>query len=227
MVAKLAPWVLILALALAAAWLWRDRSNAKAEAMRAIEASDLIRNGQIVSKPVEKAALDRLATENETLKAQLEQARKVIPGAKVIQVITARTSPEAVTAIPDVTTHCVVGPGDKLQLRVDQVEFGTKAGNTVLVGSASAWRVDPPPETQLVTGKFEQSMTTVSGLAAPSKSPSWGVGVIGFAGSSGFAPGLALAAPPLTVFGHEIDVGISAGMGTLGVIGSASLVVRP
>jgi hypothetical protein len=231
MMLRIAPWVLVLLLGLTAAWLWRERSGAKAEAGRVAEAAKLAAAGQIVAAPVVdlQPELDKLTDENTTLRTALADARKLVPGAKIDQVEHAQTAPQVVTAAPEagaVQGRCVVDQGDKLELRVDQVELRTRAGNVVLVGSASAWRTDPPPEVQLVAGKFEQTATTLSDLATK-QAPSWGFGVAEFAGSYGWASGAAVLAPPLMVLGHELDLGLSAGIGTLGFVGSASVVVRP
>jgi len=232
---KFVPWVIILLLLMTAAWLWRERENAKAEAARAQEAVTLAAKGQIVERPVEQDMLENeiasLEVENLDLRVAIQKAKQAAPDAKVTQVEHAQIAPTIVTAAPEVatpSTRCVVSDGDKLELKIDQVELQTKAGNIVLVGSASAWRTDPPPAEQLVTGKFEQSTTTISGIdTIPKKLPGWGYGVAGFVGNKGWAPGLTVSAPPLTIFGYEFDVNLAAGIGTLGVIGSASILMRP
>jgi hypothetical protein len=226
---KFLPWVLVLLLALTAAWLWREKRNADAAVDKAKEAAGLVADHQVVAVPISQSELDAKA-EIVELKAQLAEARKVAPHTTVTQVEVAQTAPITVTAQPEPSVpqvQCVVANGDKMEIRVKQVELTTRADNQILVGNAAAWRIAPPPETEVVSGKFEQNLTSLNVVAKPSNPPGWGFGVAGFAGNHGYAPGLAVAAPPLTFWGHELDVNVAAGLGTLGVIGSASVLLRP
>ena len=224
------PWVLVLVLALTVAWLWRERSDAKLMAARQTEASTLASSGQIVAGPVDvdvlRSEVDKLTGENDTLKTALAEAHRRAPGSTVTQVVCASTG--AVTAeTPAAAGTCILWDGNRAEIRVDEVELQTRAGNQLLVGTARALRLDPEPETELVAGKFEQDVTRFATALAPVSTPRWGVGAAGFVGSSGWAPGLALSLPPLTILGHELDANFAAGFGALGVVGMASVVARP
>ena len=223
---KYAPWVLVIILSATSAWLYNDRRQMSAESRQAIEASALAAKGQIVSDPVHDLSMtvDELIAENVTLKNAIWDAKQASPGSKPARVICASTGAISVEKQPLSVNSCVLSSGDRAEIRVDTLELATEAGNHVLVGVASAWKL--APDIKLIEGKFDHILTKMSDLAiAPSVG--WGFGVSAFAGSHGFAPGLAVSAPPLVVFGKELNIGASVGAGTLGVVGSVSATVRP
>lgn len=206
MISRVVPWALAVAFAICAAWLVHRAWSVESEAERAAEAKQLEAEGQIVELQRTRDALDHdldvALAENSKLSDALDEAREAAPDAKVTRVVRASTGPMIVdghqmpvkcqsnkpyaelTPLPT----CLVSPGDSLEVRVNEVDLLTKAGNTVIVGTGECLRVSPPPETSLASGKFEASLTHVSGIAPPPPDDRWpwyvheaiGVGV-GFA----------------------------------------------
>ena len=55
---------------------------------------------------------------------------------------------------------------DKVSISVDVLELKTSKGNTLIVGTASAYR-EGPPRSLLAAGKFQSSLSTTRELAEP------------------------------------------------------------
>jgi len=221
-------------------------AEAQAELARMAEAGRLSAQGLVVEERRQKDALqadrDRLAAENPELRAALERAEKAARGARVVSVVSASTgsatatgeprppSPVATSSIvtPKQEAPCLLAPGDRAEIRVDQVTFETRAGNRVLVGAAAAWRLDPAPKAQLVSGTWQADVTEALGSAPPvALGARWGAGVAILGSAHGLAPAIALAAPPLRALGLSMELSVAAGWGTEGPAGSALLLVRP
>jgi hypothetical protein len=90
---------------------------------------------------------------------------------------------------------CLLAEGDKSEIRVHLITLETRKDNTLLVGSAEVWRLDPPPQAAVVGGSFTASLSTATGLA-PAPEPRWGFAAAGSCGRGGCAPGVALLLPP-------------------------------
>ena len=191
MISRVIPWAIIVAMAAIGVWLvqraWWQESEAEREAeMRELEAQE-----QIVEIRKErdqlKADLDVMLDMNNAMQGALDEARKVAPGAKVVRVVRASTGQVTSDGVPRIEGRpenyqsmtgsqpidCLLARGDTAEIRVDQVELETKAGNRVLVGTAEAWRLTPEPETKLIAGPFEADFTHVSGLAPSPPEEHW------------------------------------------------------
>lgn len=119
---------------------------------------------------------------------------------------------------------CLLAEGDEGGVKVTEVEVSTKAGNTIVVGKATCYRLSPPPETPIITKLFDSKMSNVS-EEQKAKLPGWGGGIYGGASSHGWVLGPALAFPPLRVFGRQLELTGGVGLGS-DVQGSATLIVR-
>jgi len=185
MLARFAPWLLAALLGACCAWLIHRAWMVQSDAARAIEASRLASEGQIVelertAKQLETER-DAMGVGNEALRLSLAAAHKAAPGSKEVRVVRASTGPMVAGGVPrECPAHtpdtgcvcpevpvCLVSPGDSLEVRVAEVDLQTKSGNRIIVGTGECLRLLPAPETSLARGPFEASLTTVHELAPP------------------------------------------------------------
>jgi hypothetical protein len=217
-------WIIPITMAVACAgaygyWWYKQHTLVVAST---VEASDLAGHGMevIASSSVDDLIkrVDKLVDENKTLKDALEAAKKAAPGARVVQVVKACTEPEKVP----VASKCLLAGGDEGEVRVNEIQLQTEGGNKILIGTAEAWRLNPPA--RLFGGKFSAATTEVGGypgdLLRPSK---WGIGSGAVLVNGGIVPELVLAAPAFRVLGLELSPILAAGWGA----GLLAVVVRP
>lgn len=247
----LRPWLLPaggVVLLLVAAGLWNREHRQLLDARRTAEAAQLILKGQIVTTQESAGALEadvaKLLAENAELKVAYDAARAAAPGAQPVhaetlstgQVVVAtnpRPGPTIAAAAEDkgsspapavpasVGPACVLAEGDKASIEVQEVALQTREGNVLVVGTAAGWRESPLPRAMLFGGKFQSTLSDVSGLV-PKTDPRWGAGgaaacLIGV----GCLAGPALAIPPLRFLGLQLEatVGVLAGPQGLGAVG--------
>jgi len=205
---------------------------------REIEARELEAQGLVVAAQKEQKDLRTqvasLEANNVDLMEALSRARRASPGSRDVSAVQASTGPVGASgdARPTVVSDdpkCLLAEGDMAEIRVDQVEIETKAGNRVIVGAAECRRVEPKPETRLAGGPFEASLTTAMVIGKPKqKPPGWGVGpAVMVSSSDGLAYGVAVSAPPLNVFGVDFEVGLAGAVGKSSMQGFAIMLVRP
>lgn len=208
---RLAPWTMAALLGVCCALLITRASKIQDAAARAVEATRLAAEGQIVeaertAKQLE-AKKSAMAIGNEALRLALVAAHKAAPGSKVVRVVRASTGPIVAGGEPrqcplpppsqecacPPAPVCLVAPGDSLEIRVAEVDLQTKLGNRVVVGTGECLRVLPLPETSLARGPFEQSLTTVHELAPPADDrwPWYAHAAIGL--GAGFVAGVMVA----------------------------------
>ena len=241
MIARVTPWLLVVALALGCAWLVRRAWNAEGEAAQAIEARELAAQDQIVGlrTTVEQLTKEQTTLTNHDAELQdaLDAARKAASGAKVVRVVRASTGPMVVGGEPrecpvSASTQqcptCLLAVGDSVEVRVNEIDIETKADNRVAVGTGECLRVSPPPETSLARGPFEAKLTTVSQLEEPrpASDPGLGLGVAAFASGKGTALGVAISPPPLRIWALQLDLTIAGGTGNGGPHGAATVIGR-
>lgn len=241
MMSRIAPWLLVVLLAAVScaviSWALKRDAAEHEDRAREVEARELESQDLVVAAQTEQQKLrDQVAdleASNSDLRSALDRARKAAPGVREVSVVQASTGHVTASgqARPETTEECppcLLAEGDTAEIRVDQVELETKAGNHVVVGAAECRRVAPPPETRLAGGPFEASLTTaaIESEAKPD-SRGWGVGPTVMASNAGVAYGLAVSAPPLNVFGIDFEVGVAGGVGYTSVQGGAVVLVRP
>lgn len=184
---RVLPWLLAVAALAGCAVLWWGARLAGADRERQSEAAELRARGLIVARDVTAAALAARVAELETrdgeLRQALERARREARDARVVRVVRASTAPvtasAAVTVQPTAEAPCLVRLGDRLQLRVDEVDLLTERGNTIVVGSVAVDRLDPAP-VRIAAGAFEAALTRVEQLPPPDRGwPTWAVVAVG------------------------------------------------
>lgn len=164
--------VLAVALVALGAYCWwlHGRVGQEAELRRAAEARELEALGLVVTEKRSREELEHqaaaLTEHNASLAAELARARKASPGAHVVATVAASTGPVATSNDPAAirehnsstsTAPCLLTPGDRAEVRVEQVELETRAANHVIVGTATAYRLDP--EARLFGGPFSAPVT--------------------------------------------------------------------
>lgn len=240
------PWAL-LAAAVLAALLISARLNslrrAADEGRRLAEAETLRQRGLIVVEQRARGELEARARELEAadvdLRAELERVRSAAPSVRVVEVVRASTGPvpaggeprEATVQMGPVAREpvpegapCLLAVGDQGEVRVDEVELRTDAGNGILVGAASAWRVSPGPETRLFGGPFRAPLTSVAAAPEPAR-PGWGVGPRAGVGRDGWTAGLAVSPPQWSLWGWSVELVAGAGLGSGGAWDTGAMVV--
>lgn len=200
----------------ALAWYWTRTHQRLDKAQAQVEALTLQLKGQIVMTQETRRELgksvDDLLRENQELRHAYDEARALAPGSKPIasgSLQTERVKVEAPARAPPVapegsvapapqadTGRCVLAQDDAISFLVEELALETGQGNRLVVGTAEAWREDPPPRALLGRGRFQAALSDTASLA-PAPAPRWGVLALGACTSSGCGPGLGLLAPPL------------------------------
>jgi hypothetical protein len=194
-------------------------SSAEAELKREREAGKLVNAGvppeQETAAKGLKLRVDELVRSNAAFKGALDEASKKLRDATgkapaIVEVVKWRTKPGGATGtvLPPVnppspgcppTAPCLVRPGTPLAIEGAEGKLETKAGNRVVIGSASCLRLEPPPALSIYSGPIELKLTEglvvkreepaksrpwIAGVVASTNGKEWGVGPsIGYAGS--------------------------------------------
>jgi hypothetical protein len=206
----LTPWAVALVLLAGAAFFWNREKRLRGTAEAAAEAAQLALKQQIVEEQSSKAELrdtvKDLVGQNELLREAYEKAVAAAPDAKPESASRLETGPLPVRAqaahpppVPATSTPpaCALTVDDKVSLSVDVLELKTSKGNTLIVGTASAYR-EGPPRTLLAEGKFQSSLSTTHELSEPAPKR-WGAMALAACGMSGCGPGVGVLLPPWTV----------------------------
>jgi len=173
-----------------------------------------------------------LTDASELLKQAYEEALKAAPGAKPVGEarldtgpLALRTPPRpapqpvksaggagetqaAATAQPVLppagpSSVCALDQSDKISIEVEVLDLGTKAGNFLVVGTASAYRLTPV-KSLLTEGKFQSSLSSAHSLETPPPLR-WGARA-----SLGWLPqgrvqGGGVALPPFNLLGVRLE----------------------
>lgn len=231
-------WLVAAALLVAAVFLWNREHRARTDALRSAEAARLELQNQIVAHEQTRrelqGSISGLLENNASLEAALSEARTAAPDAKPVRAARLDTGPLAVAAKPEaprvpraapaVAKPCALAVEDAVSIEVDTVDLETKAGNTLVVGTASVFRVDPPPKELLASGRFQAPLSRSEALAPPSE-PRWGVAALAFCGAPGCAFGGGPMFPPVRVLGARVEAvsGLLVGAGGVWLGGSLGL----
>lgn len=185
---------------------------------RDLEQERLRAAGLQVAEESKRVDLER---EVGTLRSQLEEARKVEPGIRVVEVVkwrTGATPSEGGAVAPPVQPTpggpagegCLLPAGSVGEVRVEEARLVGPAGARVLVGRAEAWRLEPAPAARLFGGQLRADVALAERGARP---PSWAAGLVLTAGRTGWGVGPALSPPPLQVLGLQGELVAGAGLG--------------
>jgi hypothetical protein len=194
-------------------------ASAEAELKREREAGKLSDAGVPPEQEVDAKALhqriEELTSENAVFKSVLDSALVKLRDAtgktpKVVEVVKWRTKPGGAqgAALSPVAppapgcpseAPCLVRAGTPLAIEGIEGRLETKAGNRVVVGSASCIRLEPPPPISIFEGAFDLKLTEgvvvapphppssrpwIAGVVASTNGKGWGVGpTAGYAGS--------------------------------------------
>jgi hypothetical protein len=199
-----------------------------------------------------RAALGAAVKTSEDLAAELERVKRAAKGARPSVVFSGSTGPVVAGGAPrpnpgqeapptqgqdhpqagaadregascPVSPACLLAAGDQGEVRVDEVILETKAGNVVLAGAASCWRLEPAPAARLFGGPLRGSLS----VAKPRPEAGWGAGVWTGVGREGWAAGPALALPPARLWRLQVEAVVGGGLGPSGAWqGGASAVGR-
>jgi len=120
----------------------------------------------------------------------------------------------------------LLAPGDPARIDVDVVDLETRAGNTLVVGTASVYREGATPALVL-QGGFQASAGSTAVRAEQARPASWGFGGVAMCGTAGAClGGPLLAFPPLTLLGVQLEAQAGLLLGSQ-VAATAAIVVRP
>lgn len=243
--------LLLMLVAMVLAWRLQAGREAAVTARRLAEEAQLRAEGFLVVEQAKTRDLERearrLAGENLDLAAELARARAAAPGARVVGTVSASTGPRTAGGAPrpgpacpppegpppaqiipriiPAPPACVLAAGDTGEIRVDQVALETREGAQLLVGAASVWRLDPAPQTKLLSGGFQATLSTAK-KEAPPQTLRWGGGLYLGLSREGWAIGPAVALPPARLLGMQGEVVLGWGVGPNGAWqgGGAALV---
>lgn len=244
---KVRPWLLpavVLVLAAVLAYSWNRASRAEADLGKERERREKL-EGKFVEEEVTqrevKARFEELKKRVPELEAQIDDLTSRVGKTTVKEVVRIVTVPGPAGGTPrdcPVTPHpdsgsnlppagkCLLVEGDSMRVEVDEATVETKAGNKVLLGAASCWRLTPPPETKLYQGNFESPLSQAAVVAEASK-PGWGFALLFAATTDKVGVGPVVLLPPFRVFGGEVDASAGFAAGSRGfVAGTAQIGMR-
>lgn len=190
---KITHDLLVVALAIGAAGLAIHscgKVKTTAQELRKAEEAIKLRDVQISAFEASNKRLE--ATLSEELKASavlrevLKDAEKRIKAAtgkapEVIEVIRYVTIPGHAGGVAPPGREALVAVGDTLQIRGTSLKLETKAGNHVVTGVASCWRLSPLPETKLYEGPIDMGSVKAVEKEKPivAAERRWGFGPVG------------------------------------------------
>ena len=166
------------------------------------------------------------------LEAQMKELESKVGSVKPVHVDQIVTVPGAATGTPrpcplpppqgvqdPSPAGCLVAVGDIVRAQVDEVTVETKAGNRVVLGTASCWRESPPPETMFYRGVFEPKVSKVDVIveASPVR---WGAGLTFMATTDKIGVGPLILFPPVRLWGLEGDISGGFAAGFKGFVGA-------
>jgi hypothetical protein len=239
MIARIAPWLLVIAFGAGAyvvvqLALHRE-AEAQSEMARQQEARELDADGQIRVLEVDKDAL-RLALAhamNGELAIALAKTMRAAPGAKVVRTVEASTGPvpmdqEALRALCKELPREQTAPPSDIQGegRVKEAYVRAVKGTTVVDGFVECWQNNP--DRKLFSGPYVAEHTQVIELeqSKPAGELGLGLGVAAFASGKGTALGLAVSPPPLRIWALQLDLTLAAGTGQGGWHGAGTILGR-
>lgn len=205
-------------------WLWNRERRLRTSAEQRQEAAELALQNQIVESQRSKAQLqekiDGLLVSDRELRTAYDAAKKAAPDARPVSASKLGTGPlqtpprPAGAPGPCDPGACALNWGDQISIDVTVLELRTQKGNTLVVGTAAAFRDLPEPRTQLAGGPFRSSLSSTSELETRSE-PRWGAMGLGVCGTPGCGVGAAVLLPPAHLLGARIEtmVGAAAGPG--------------
>lgn len=173
-----------------------------------------------------KDTIDRLVAGNVDLAGQLDRAKaEGLEVRRALRLATgqltasgaARPAPPPGGTATAEAISCLLAEGDQGRIDVEAVELEGKAGSRVILGTASAWRVIPPPATRLFAGPFKAEASEVVSAEPPRERPGVGVGLGVMATREGWTVGPAVAARPLSMGPLRLDLTGTFGLGSGGV----------
>ncbi len=213
-----------------------SRAEAAANQARAQAADQdrLTAAGTAYARQVEREQLQAKLAAAETasagLKGQLETARKALKNARPVTVVTGTTGPVPVFApqtlpsgsqtsgsvSPPAAPACLLAAGDRGEVRVSAAAVEGASGVIAVVGTAEAWRVDPP--LRLFGGDLRLDVTVET---QRQRAPGWAYGLGGGVSGRGFLGALSVRTPPRTLPLLHWPVrgwGVAAGNGNQGLL---------
>jgi hypothetical protein len=254
-VVPLKSWILPTALSVVVAVLvtiWVIERRGRSAERREAEARELKLKGQIVAEQTSKANivgdLVKALDQNALLAELVAKAQAASPGAKPVAVthgstgtiIAGGSAAPPGAPVPPISypcpggqgqtaqppPSCLLAQGDPARIDVDVVDLETRAGNTLVVGTAQVWREGDPPALVL-QGGFQAQAGSTAVRAEPPRPATWGFGGVAQCGSSGACLGGPLVAfPPLTLLGVRVEAQAGLLLGSQ-LAATAAIIVRP
>ncbi len=229
--------------ALFIAWKFQAAATREAEARRLAEAETLRQRGLVVVAQTSAkdiaAQVKEMTETNDALKKALENARKATGNARPVAAASASTGPVTAhgeaPAAPQTpagdtapsASPCLVSEGDEMEIRADEVVLETRSGNRVLVGTATAYRLNPLPIGPVFGGPFVAPLTEAAEVKRQERPAGWGAGVWAGVTRQGWAVGPAFGLPPVKVWRTQVEVAAGGGLGPGGEwSGGATALVR-
>jgi len=231
---RLRPWLwpaatLLVMVFLALAW---NRAHGRGEQLaRQVEAERLRAAGLAAEAEAKGAALEAAVQQQADLRGQLADARRAVPGVRVVEVVKWRTRPDVAAGAPREPPPqgtpsppagdgsiapegaCLLAAGDTGEVRVSEAQLRGPAGSRVVIASAEAWRLTPT-SSRLFGGPIQTPVEQAI-VEAERPLPRWGAGLMVAATRDRVGAGPVVMAPPLRVWGvqGEASAGCAAGVG--------------
>lgn len=212
------------------------------EGLRAVEESAWLDAGV---RPLEEVGdgtllreMAQLLADSAELRLELERAKQASPGARAVGLARGRAGParspgeaESVPRPSDTPPPCLLQAGDTGEVLVEELELQGTGGARALVGTASAWRVEPGPAVRLFGGALRWDLALevpaerAPALRVPDPKAGWAAGLWGGVGSRGWLLGPAVGLPPVRVGPLELEVlaGLGGGADGAWAVQSAGL----
>lgn len=216
----------VLALALVSQCNGRRRAEAALQAERtaAAERERLLQEGLevVVQAPTVEPQVKDLEKSDPEIKAVSVRAKKAAPTLQPTAVVRASTGRVRVAG----KDPCLLRPGDDIEIKVNEVVLTSKAGTSVLVGTASAYH----DALRLGGGSFNVPLTDATAKARPGpEAARWGAGPVLGVGRHGALVGGTVVSPEgkLPLLGWKVTATATVAVGTGEVVGLAGLLFRP